>query len=132
LDATYSLNQSVVGFGHVQLGSTNAVTLSMAFTTEQVGLGAVKVLTNGTENLDFTSGPDTICSSATGASTSCSVEVNFLPTAPGLRQGTVVLYDTSLNPLLTLPIYGYGDAPVAALSPPETSTFLIGTAVLFT
>jgi len=116
-DQTYSLNQSTVGFGHISLGSSNAVTLTLPFTTGSVGLGGVKVFTTGTQNLDFVAGPDTTCNSSTTASTSCSVEVSFLPTAPGMRRGAVVLYDTSLNPILTIPLYGFGDAPVAALSP---------------
>ena len=120
-DPTYSLNQSVVQFGHVQLGSSTAVSLTLQFTTGSVGLGAVKVLTRGTQNLDFISGSGTTCNSSTTASTSCSVQVNFLPTAAGLRDGAVVLFDTSLNPILTLPLYGWGDAPLAALSPNTAS-----------
>jgi len=116
-DPTYSLNNSAVGFGHVQFGSSSSVTLTLQFTTGAVGLGAVKVLTSGTENLDFTSGSDTTCNSSTTASTSCFVQVKFLPTAPGLRQGAVVLYDASQNPILTIPLYGFSDAPVAALAP---------------
>ena len=116
-DPTYSLNNSAVGFGHVQLGSSSSVTLTLQFTTGAVGLGAVKVRTSGTENLDFTSGPDTTCISSTAASTSCFVQVKFLPTAPGLRKGAVVLYDASQNPILTIPLYGFSDAPVAALTP---------------
>ena len=116
-DQTYSLNWSVVGFGHIQLGSSNAVTLTLPFTTGSVGLGGVEVLTRGTQSLDFTIGSSTTCNSSTTASTACSVEINFLPTAPRLRSGAVVLYDTSLNPILTLPLYGWGDAPIAALSP---------------
>ncbi len=115
-DQTYSLNKTAVGFGHVQLGST-PVTLTLPFTTGgSGGLGAVQVLTSGRQSLDFTSGPDTTCNGS-GPSTYCSVEVVFLPTAPGLRNGSVVLYDTDLNPILTVPLYGWGDAPVAALTP---------------
>jgi sugar lactone lactonase YvrE len=116
-DVTYSLNQSVVGFGHVQLGSANAVTLTLPFTTGQVGLGGVKVFASGVQNLDFTAGPDTTCNSSTPASTFCSIVISFLPTAPGLRNGAVVLYDTSLHPILTIPLYGYSDSPVPALGP---------------
>ncbi len=117
-DPTYSLNKSVVGFGHVQLGSLATVTLTLPFTTGfSSGLGAVKVFTSGVQNLDFTSGPDTTCTSTTAASTYCLVQVNFLPTAPGLRTGAVVLYDADLNPILTLPLYGWGDSPVAVLAP---------------
>jgi sugar lactone lactonase YvrE len=116
-DPTYSLNKSAVGFGHVQLGSASPVTLTLPFTTGSVGLGAVKVFSFGTQTLDFTSGVDTTCNGSTGASSYCTVQVSFLPTAPGLRTGAVVLYDTSQNPILTLPLYGFSDSPVAALAP---------------
>jgi sugar lactone lactonase YvrE len=115
---TYSLNKTAVGFGHVQLGSSTAVTLTLPFTTSYFGgLGAVKVFTGGQQSLDFTSGTNTTCNGSTPSSTLCTVEVNFLPTAPGLRNGAVVLYDPSLNPILTVPLYGWADAPVTALSP---------------
>src|SRR5208282_2594635 len=81
------------------------------------GLGGVAVLTAGQQSLDFISGTETTCNGSTGASTACSVKVMFLPTAPGLRNGAVVLYDTDLNPILTVPLYGWGDSPLAALSP---------------
>jgi sugar lactone lactonase YvrE len=117
-NATYSLNKTAVGFGHVQLGSSTAVTLTLPFTTGgSGGLGGVKVFTSGVQGLDFTSGTETTCDGSTGPSTYCTVEISFLPTAPGLRNGAVVLYDTGLNPILTVPLYGWGDAPVAALSP---------------
>ena len=117
-DSTYSLNKTAVGFGHVQLGSSTPVTLTLVFTTGgSSGLGGVSVFTSGVQSLDFTSGTETTCNSSTGPSTECTVEVSFLPTAPGLRNGSVVLYDTSLNPILTVPLYAWGDAPVAALSP---------------
>jgi DNA-binding beta-propeller fold protein YncE len=117
-DSTYSLNRTAVGFGHVPLGSSTAVTLTLPFTTSgSGGLGGVKVFTSGVQGLDFASGTDTTCNGSTGPSTACSVEVTFLPTAPGLRNGAVVLYDADLNPILTVPLYAWADAPVAALSP---------------
>jgi len=117
-DVTYSLNKTAVGFGHVRLGSSTAVTLTLVFTTSgSGGLGGVKVFTSGIQNLDFTSGTDTTCTSSTGPSTECTVEVSFLPTAPGLRNGSVVLYDTGINPILTVPLYAWADSPVAALAP---------------
>ncbi len=129
-DPTYSLNKSVVGFGHVQLGSLGTVTLTLPFTTGAVGLGAMKVFTSGVQNLDFTSGSDTTCTSTTPASTYCSVQVNFLPTAPGLRTGAVVLYDADMNPILTLPLYGWGDSPVAVLAPNTGTVISAGEVVL--
>ena len=118
------------------------MSLTLPFTTGASGLGAVQVLTAGAPSLDFVlvpggtcssstaSGPGcgggTTCSSLTGPATPCSVEVTFLPTAPGLRNGAVVLYDTGLNPILTVPLYGWGDAPVAALSPNVGSVISTG------
>jgi sugar lactone lactonase YvrE len=117
-NSTYSLNKTAVGFGHVPLGSATAVTLTLPFTTGgSGGLGGVKVFTSGVQGLDFISGTETTCNGSTGPSTYCTVEVSFLPTASGLRNGAVVLYDTSLNPILTVPLYAWADAPVAALSP---------------
>jgi sugar lactone lactonase YvrE len=116
-DQSYSLNKTAVGFGHVPLGSSTAVTLTLPFSTDfSGGLGGVAVFTSGVQGLDFASGTDTTCNSSTGSSSLCSVQVLFLPTAPGLRNGAVVLYDTDMNPILTVPLYGWGDAPVAALS----------------
>jgi len=125
-DPTYTLNKSAVGFGHFQLGAATGVTLTLPFTTGAVGLGAVKVFTFGTENLDFTAGVDTSCDSSTAASTFCSVEITFLPTAPGLRSGAVVLYDASQNPILTIPLYAFSDSPVAALAPNTGSVISTG------
>ena len=61
-------------------------------------------------------GDNTNCSS-TSNYLGCTIEVQFLPTAPGLRHGAVVLYDESNNPVITVPLYGFGDAAVAALAP---------------
>jgi sugar lactone lactonase YvrE len=119
-----SLNSSAVGFGHVQLGSASAVSLALTFTTGSVGLGGVSVVTSGAPGLDFTPGASTTCGGTTASGTTCVVEVNFLPTAAGLRSGAVVLYDAAQNPLLTLPVYGFSDAPVAALTPDNTGSVL--------
>ncbi len=118
---TSSLNKSGVQFGHLTLGSSTAGLLLLNFSVGAPvsGLGGVKVFTSGTENLDFqiVAGENTTCSSSTGSGVFCNVLVSFLPTAPGLRNGALVLYDPDMKPVLTLPLYGWGDAPVAALSP---------------
>ena len=54
------------------------------------------------------------------------MNVQFLPTAAGLRRGALVLYDTSSNPLLTVPLYGFADAPLAALAPNTASVISTG------
>jgi sugar lactone lactonase YvrE len=125
-DPTFSLNKSAVEFGHSQLGTSTPVTILLPFTTGSVGLGAVKVLTFGTQNLDFTSTSNTTCNGSTSASTSCSVEISFLSTAPGLLRGAVVLFDASQNPILTIPLYAWADTPVTALSPNTASVISTG------
>jgi DNA-binding beta-propeller fold protein YncE len=124
-----SLNKTAVGFGHITLGSSTPTSLILNFTVGSPveNLGGVNVFTSGTQNLDFqiVSGANTTCNSSTEQYATCTVEVSFLPTAPGLRKGALVLYDPDSNPVLTVPLYGFGDAPVAALSP-NTGT-VIGT-----
>ena len=115
-----SLNKTAVGFGHIGLGSSTPTSFILSFSVGYPvnNLGIVSAFTSGTQNLDFqiVSGANTTCNGAPSV-TYCTVEVSFLPTAPGLRNGALVLYDPSSNPVLTVPLYGFGDAPVAALAP---------------
>ncbi len=128
VDDSSSLNKTAVGFGHISLGSSTPTSFILSFSVGYPvdSLGSVNAFTFGTQNLDFqiVSGANTTCSGAPSV-TYCTVEVSFLPTAPGLRSGQLVLYDPDSNPVLTVPLYGFGDAPVAALSP-NTGT-VIGT-----
>jgi sugar lactone lactonase YvrE len=131
VDDSPALNKTAVGFGHISLGSSTPtsfiLSFSVGFSIDSVG--SVNAFTSGTQSLDFqiVSGANTTCSGAISGS-NCTVEISFLPTAPGLRNGALVLYDAALNPALTVPLYGFGDSPVAALSP-NTGT-VIGTGVL--
>src|SRR5579863_4724282 len=118
-DSTYSLNKSAVGFGHLQLGSLTPVTLTLPFTIGSTAFGSASVSTSGAQSLDFTMTGTTCTAGAT--SVSCTVTISFLPTAPGLRTGAVMLYDNGncspQQPMLTIPLYGFSDSPVAALAP---------------
>jgi sugar lactone lactonase YvrE len=120
VDDSSSLNKTAVGFGHISLGSTTPTSFILSFSVgfPVDSLGSVNAFTFGTQNLDFqiVSGANTTCNGAPSV-TYCTVQVSFLPTAPGLRNGSLVLYDPDSNPVLTVPLYGFGDAPVAALSP---------------
>jgi sugar lactone lactonase YvrE len=126
VDDSSSLNKMAVGFGHISLGSSTPTSFILSFSVGYPvdSLGNVNAFTSGTQNLDFqiVSGPNTTCNGAPSV-TYCTVEVSFLPTAPGLRNGALVLYDPDSNPVLTVPLYGFGDAPVAALAP-NTGTVL--------
>jgi sugar lactone lactonase YvrE len=109
---------SAVGFGHAQMGTSSAITLTLPFSIGSTTLGAVKAFTFGAQSLDFTVASGNTCTSGI-SDTSCSVNIQYLPTAPGLRRGAVVLYDTATppNPMLTVPLYAFSDSPLAAMSP---------------
>ena len=85
-------------------------------------LGSVSVLTLGAPNLDFNSVPSgTTCPNVVAGS--CKVEVQFQPTAPGRRQGMLVLKDPSGKVLLGVSLDGAGSGPLAGFGPGIISTF---------
>ena len=115
-------------YGHVQFGTTAGVTQTLPFTVSgATTIGSVAALTMGAANLDFTVASGTTCTNGT-TGTTCVVNVQFLPTAAGLRRGALVLYDTSSKPLLSVPLYGFADAPLAALAPNNASVISTGSA----
>ncbi len=90
-----------------------------------VTLGSVSVLTLGAPNLDFTEVQGgTTCPNVTAGT--CTAEVQFQPTAPGRRQGCVVLNDPSGNLLLAISLDASGTEPLAAFTPSAISTFAGG------
>ena len=117
---------SAVGFGELEVGASSGRSLTLPFTVG-VGttLGSVQALTLGAGSLDFTLGAGTTCAEGT-TNTSCSVEVQFLPLAPGLRRGAVAIFAQSSALLAVVPIYGTGSAPLAALSPGTASVVSTG------
>jgi YVTN family beta-propeller protein len=61
-------------------------------------VGSVRVVTQGTEHLDFTAGAGTTCvPKSYNAGDSCIVAVQFTPRAPGLRMGAVQILDSTGN-----------------------------------
>lgn len=85
-------------------------------------LGGFSVLTKGAPNLDFTSvASGTSCPNVVAGS--CTIEVQFQPTAPGRRQGIVELNDASGNALLNISLDAAGTGPLAAFGPGTISTF---------
>jgi len=111
-------------YGHNRLiapntavGSTSSTPLTVYFNLTTAGaLGTTQVLTQGAPNLDFTLGTGGSCvtSAPTGI---CTVNVNFKPTAPGLRTGAVNLTDANNNVIATAFISGTGTGPLAAFTP---------------
>jgi sugar lactone lactonase YvrE len=120
---------SAANFGHLPSTASSGATLTLSFLLGQFPtIGSVQTYTLGTPGLDFTvvSGSGTTCVTGftgSGSDVPCTVEVSFLPTAAGLRRGALVIYDNETPPevLITIPLYGTVDAPLAALSPGTAS-----------
>ena len=103
-------------------GDTQTLTFSVSSGTT---LGGVAVLTLGAPSLDYTVvSSGTTCANGTTATT-CTVEVQFLPIAPGARLGAVVLTDNSTPPktLITVWLSGTGTGPLVAFTPGTITTF---------
>jgi hypothetical protein len=108
-------------FGHVTLGSSGTPQTLNFVVDGTATLTGVAIYTSGTQNLDFTIVANSGTPCTTGSNgISCTVNVQFAPTAAGLRRGALVLSHTDTvlgTSTLSVPLSGIGDAPVAALLP---------------
>jgi Uncharacterized conserved protein len=84
-------------------------------------LGAVKVLTQGSPNLDFTLSSVGAC--ATGVGQICNVSVSFSPRYPGLRFGAIQIFDAGDGHIMaTQNISGTGTGSLSVMSPGQITT----------
>ena len=119
---------TTVGFGHLQYGvvsgTTQTLNVTIGFGTT---FGSVQAFTQGTAALDFTV-TATTCVAGTTTNAACTVNIQFLPTAAGFRKGTMVIYNnaTPAAPIISVPLYGMADAPLATLSPGAASVISTG------
>lgn len=110
--AQFSGAQATI-IGAVNIDATSPV-VSMSFTFETPGtLGSISVLTQGAAGLDFANAGTGSCAagSAYSAGQNCIVNVTFTPRFAGIRNGAVVLYDSSGNAIATGYLQGTGVGP---------------------
>ena len=117
--------------GHTQI-RTSAATQPVRVTFHSVGTpSSVRVLTNGSPGLDFTSaGDDCVSSSVFAPGQTCTVKVQFTPTTPGERRGAVVVLDGSNRVLATQGLLANASGPLAVFTP-GTITTVAGNASTF-
>jgi hypothetical protein len=123
-----------VNFGNVNLcapGATSPApcskTLTLTYNVTGSGtLGAIKVVTGGASNLDFTLASGSTCTGAVTEGATCVVNVEFVPKYAGYRPGAVQIKDESGKVLATTPIVGFGAGAQIGFSysPPIVSTVL--------
>ena len=111
--------------GSQSVGTSSAV-IAVVFkfdeSTTLNGTTPSQVLTQGLANLDFLDSGTSTCSGSFLAGESCTVNTTFQPTAPGLRRGAVILYDSTGSAISTALLYGTGTAPQVLFSPASQST----------
>ncbi len=108
---------SACGFGTtVPAGCAETVALNYNVTASGT-LGSVRVLTQGTPNLDFTLAAGSTCSGFVTVGSSCTVNVQFGPGFAGTRNGAVEVLDASGNLLARTYIRGTGMGAQVAFGP---------------
>jgi len=123
LSVTTRLTTKVSSYPELKIfdvpGARQVFTVTVPFSTT---LASYSVLTLGAPNLDFRSVPHgTTCPNVVAGT--CTIEVQFKPTAFGRRQGALVLNDASGNTLLTVSLNGVSNEPMAPIGPGTISTF---------
>ena len=110
-DRTVEVQRIAANFGDVAVGSNSTLTLNYNITANDntnVVIYSASVVTQGAAGLDFTDVAEQRVTSYFSSAT-CSVEVQFAPGAPGLRQGAVQ-FGTNIGTITTL-LRGVGEAP---------------------
>ena len=102
--------------------SSQPVTVTVAATVAGT-IASVQAVTGGQPNLDFAATPIT-CTASTNLTVgeSCMVSVTFSPRFPGIRQGAVLLEDSSGNLLGSARLSGIGQGGLPVLAPGEINT----------
>ncbi len=117
-------------FGNVNVCPADAITPAPCNSTVTLSdyvaattnFGVTQVVTQGASGLDFSLASGGTCTGTAAEGSSCTVNVNFAPLAPGLRMGAVSVFDNGGNLVATTPIYGIGQAPEAAFAPGTQTT----------
>ena len=122
---TVTLQGSQNGFGSLNVGTTAPMqTLTYQFSSAAT-LSAVDILTVGASGLDYTDAGGSTCAAGTQytAGNSCTVNVTFTPSAPGMRAGAVTLFvQGSKLPLMTWYLNGIGQSGSVTIDPGTQTT----------
>jgi len=127
LMATAAHGQSVVTFPTANQSSTTPQVQNVTINIQNPGtLSSINVVTQGNSGWDFTdTGSDgCITQQMYAANSSCTVNVQFLPKAPGGRYGAVVLTFTNSGSTFNVVqfLYGVSIGPVGVIVPGEINT----------
>jgi sugar lactone lactonase YvrE len=107
-------------FGTVAVGATPPVRIINYSFTGPTLLSAINILTEGISGLDYSDYGGDTCRVGTSYTTgqSCTVKVQFSPSAAGARPGAVILFaQGATKPLFTAYLNGIGQAGAVTIDP---------------
>jgi methionine-rich copper-binding protein CopC len=113
--SSVNLSPSSLAFGNQQVGMTSAPQVLTLSNSGSVATVITSIAVTGTNSADFAQTNN--CGSLLAASSSCTINVTFTPTATGSRAATLTVTDDAANSPQTASLSGTGTAPAAALSP---------------
>ncbi len=132
--ALVSTSAQVLDFGPVNVGTAAPPqTFTYSYNAGKIPpVYVVDVLTTGASGLDYTDG-GTTCTTGVNVSVrttgnivhqvTCNVSVAFAPSAPGLRAGAVMLFESGSNqPVTTWLLTGVGQSGTVTIDPGTQST----------
>jgi sugar lactone lactonase YvrE len=109
-------------FGSVALGGTVTKDVDLTFNSS-VTPATITVVPSGV----FTNTLQGTCSATTNAAgSSCTVQLTFAPTNPGVQSGSILLLDSKGNQLATADVSGTGAGAGLSVDPGVVSTFASG------
>jgi hypothetical protein len=131
---TYAGTGTSVNLGAVALGASSSTVAVSVTVQANTDLSLWAALTGGVPFMDFEEpGTSDTCIPSSSVPTTCVIHINFTPSAPGLRQGALVFYDSGGNTIGSVGLYGTGTGPQIAFDPPNPAPQpLVATANLYT
>ena len=103
-----TLSPSPVGFGTVAVGTTSSATVTLTNHNPADSVSVSTVSISGTDKKDFTASASTGCGSVAANGGTCTITVNFKPTAMGARSGILSVKDNDAGSPQTDSLTGTG------------------------
>jgi hypothetical protein len=102
------LSPSPVAFGDVKVGNTASETVTLTNENPASALSVSAVSITGTDKKDFTATASSGCASVAANGGTCTITVNFKPTATGTRSGILSVKDSDAGSPQTDALVGTG------------------------
>ena len=107
-----------IDFGTINVGAAPPKTYTLTFSASvPTNIQSVAALTEGVANLDFSVISQT-CTGPQAPPQSCTVEIGFSPTVPGLRRGALTVTDSTGAVVNRIYLHGIGTGAQLVTMPP--------------